>query len=112
MKRLLLLSVLVAATACGKTGAGAGGGIATSAPKTEEEKTLYAMGLALGRNVEPMSLTPAELSQVLKGLSDQALGQPTAVSLEEYGPKIQAFARPRAEAHTKAKAEKEKAKSK
>jgi FKBP-type peptidyl-prolyl cis-trans isomerase FkpA len=76
---------------------------------TDQEKTVYAMGVMLGRNLAPLSLTPAEIEIVKKGLSDSAAGKPPAVDLQTFGPKIQQFAQARAT--DRAKAEKDKSAS-
>jgi FKBP-type peptidyl-prolyl cis-trans isomerase FkpA len=65
----------------------AGAGLAT-----EKDKTLYALGLALSRNVSQLSLSPAELATVQQGLADGVLGRPAKVDLQTYGPKLQEFA--------------------
>jgi FKBP-type peptidyl-prolyl cis-trans isomerase len=62
---------------------------ADATPKTEDEKTIYALGLALSRNLATFQLTPDELKFVEQGLNDGVLNKKTAVTLEEYGPKIQ-----------------------
>lgn len=79
----------------------------TPALKTEEEKTLYAAGLFLGRNATSLGLTPAELEIVKRGFADAAGGAAPLVDLQTYGPKIQDLARARATA----RAEAEKARS-
>lgn len=56
---------------------------------TEEQKTLYAAGLMLGRNLAPLALTPAELEVVGKGIADAASGKTPQVELQTYGPKVQ-----------------------
>ncbi|HUI25691.1 MAG TPA: FKBP-type peptidyl-prolyl cis-trans isomerase [Candidatus Kryptonia bacterium] len=66
--------------------------------KTEEDKTLYAIGLFLARNVSPFNLTAPELELVKVGLSDGVLGKEKKVDLETYGPKIQEMAQSRASA--------------
>jgi len=59
-------------------------------PKTEDQKTLYAIGLVLSRNLAPFNLTEAELEYVKAGLSDGMNGKgQKAVDLQAYGPKIQ-----------------------
>ncbi len=73
--------------------AGAAGELAT-----DDQKTIYALGLALARNLEPFNLNASELSTLEKGLQDGALGVAPKVSLEEQAPKIQAFAKARASA--------------
>jgi FKBP-type peptidyl-prolyl cis-trans isomerase FkpA len=65
-------------------------------PKTDEEKTLYALGVALSRNLASFSLSPDELKIVEQGLSDGVAGDNLKVDMAEFGPKIQAFAKDRA----------------
>jgi FKBP-type peptidyl-prolyl cis-trans isomerase FkpA len=67
-------------------------------PKTEDEKTIYALGLALSQNLSSFNLTPAEIELVKAGLSDGASNKPTKVDLETYGPKIQQLQKSRATA--------------
>jgi FKBP-type peptidyl-prolyl cis-trans isomerase FkpA len=61
-------------------------------PKTDEEKTLYALGMSIGRSLSLFSLTPEQLEFVRAGLYAQVKGEKPAVSIDEYGPKIQALA--------------------
>jgi FKBP-type peptidyl-prolyl cis-trans isomerase FkpA len=70
------------------------GGSAT--PKTEDDKTLYALGLMLGRNISVFNLSEPELELVKAGLSDAVLKRKPAVELETYGPKLDGMARGRA----------------
>lgn len=62
---------------------------AGSPPQTDEQKTIYALGLALSRNLATFNLTPQELEFVEQGLSDGVLNKKPVVTLEEFGPKIQ-----------------------
>ena len=64
--------------------------------KTDDEKTLYAMGLVMGRNLAGLELSAADIEVLKIGLTDEALGKQKKVTLEEFGPKIQAFAQGRA----------------
>jgi FKBP-type peptidyl-prolyl cis-trans isomerase FkpA len=82
-------------------GAPAGGSM------TEDEKTLYTLGLMLGRSLPPWSLTPAEFEIVTRGLSDMAGGRTPLVDLNAYMPKVQQMSKARAAA----RAEGEKTKS-
>ncbi len=66
--------------------------------QTEDEKTVYALGLALSRNLQSFSLTPAELELVKMGLTDGVLNKEKQVDLDTYTPKIQALAQARAAA--------------
>jgi FKBP-type peptidyl-prolyl cis-trans isomerase FkpA len=64
-------------------------------PKTEEEKTIYALGMSIGRSIKNYDLTPAELEVLKKGLTDSATGAKPAVELEKYLPKLQPLAKGR-----------------
>jgi FKBP-type peptidyl-prolyl cis-trans isomerase FkpA len=66
--------------------------------KTDEEKTLYALGLALSQSLSSFKLTAAELEVVKAGLTDGALNREKKVELATFGPKIQELARTRAAA--------------
>ena len=58
-------------------------------PQTEEQKVLYALGLAMSTNIAVFGLSEAELEMVQSGLFDGVLGKPRKVELQTYGPKIQ-----------------------
>jgi len=64
--------------------------------QTEDDKTFYALGLALSRNLASFNMTPTELDRVKAGLTDGVLGKEKKVELETYGPKIQQLAQARA----------------
>ena len=55
---------------------------------TDEEKTIYAIGLSIARSLSPLDLSTDELEILKRALSDAAAGKP-AVKLEEWGPRIQ-----------------------
>ena len=91
----------------GAPGRGAPGRGASTAPKpavaapapltTDEQKTVYALGLMMGQSISMFNLTPAELELVKRALSDAAAGKP-ALELSEWGPKIQPLATSRSAA--------------
>ena len=64
--------------------------------QTDQDKTFYALGLAIGGNIKEFKLTTAELAFVTAGLSDSVLGKQAKVDLNTYGPKIQGIATERA----------------
>lgn len=66
--------------------------------KTDDEKTLYAMGIVMGRNLGSLGLSEAEMAILTQGMTDEVLGKPRKAELEQYGPKIQAFAQGKAAA--------------
>jgi FKBP-type peptidyl-prolyl cis-trans isomerase FkpA len=57
--------------------------------KTDEQKTLYALGLVLAQNLSTFALSPAELEVVKSGLTDGLTNKDKKVDLQTYGPKIQ-----------------------
>lgn len=59
--------------------------------KTDEQKTLYALGLIISQNLASFSLSAADLETVKAGLSDGVLKKEPKVPLETWGPKIQAL---------------------
>jgi FKBP-type peptidyl-prolyl cis-trans isomerase FkpA len=65
---------------------------------TEQDKTLYALGLAIGNNIKEFNLSPAELALVTSGMTDVVQGKQAKVDMQEYAPKLQAFAQQRAAA--------------
>jgi FKBP-type peptidyl-prolyl cis-trans isomerase FkpA len=65
---------------------------AANPPKTEEEKTLYAVGLAVARQTAVFNFTPTELEMVKQGLTDGTLGKTPALDLNDYSKKIQELA--------------------
>ena len=62
---------------------------------TDEQKTIYALGLSIYRSLGQFNLSPEELALVERAMSDSAAGKP-AIDLNVWGPKIQLFARERA----------------
>jgi FKBP-type peptidyl-prolyl cis-trans isomerase FkpA/FKBP-type peptidyl-prolyl cis-trans isomerase FklB len=63
--------------------------------QTEEEKTIYALGQIINRNLQSFALTDAELKIVQQGMTDGAHGVNTPADLEQYGAKIKDFERSR-----------------
>lgn len=57
--------------------------------KTEDDKTLYALGAAIGRNLASFDLTETELEKVKAGLGDVALHKEPKLDASSYFPKIQ-----------------------
>jgi len=68
---------------------------AQTTPTTEDEKTLYAIGMVLARNLEGLGLSTEELKMVEAGLMDATMGKESQVDLAVYGPQIQTFAQSR-----------------
>ncbi len=82
-------------------------GVASAqALKTDDEKMLYTIGLMTGQQLGVFQLSKADLQIVLRGIQDQLSGAKAQVSMQEYGPKLEAFARTRNETAGKAYEEK------
>jgi len=102
MKKLLVLPLaLLAAAPLGAAPpskpAAAPASAGASDLKTEEEKTLYALGLVISGNLATLRLTDHELEIVKIGITDGVHKAPK-VPLETYGPKVNEFAQNRAKA--------------
>ena len=107
MRKTWMFAVMLVVAGC-QTPSNSGGGAGAGAnPQTEDQKTLYALGLSIGRSISVFNLTPEELQYVQAGITSQVKGEEPKVKLEEYGPKFQQLAQTRSQA--KAVEEKKKA---
>ena len=57
-------------------------------PKSEDEKVLYAIGIAISQNLAWFNLSEAELKMVEQGIEDGVLNKTKKVDLQAYGSKI------------------------
>lgn len=87
----------------------AGSGTATSKPAprvakpapapvaltTDQEKTIYALGLSVYKSLGQFELSPHELEIIKRALADAAAGKP-ALDLNQWGPKIGPLSQERA----------------
>ena len=64
--------------------------------KTENDRTLYALGHTMGSNLKVLGLSAEELVTVIAGLRDAANGDEPQVDLNVFIPKIRDLARARA----------------
>src|SRR5205085_8073526 len=80
----------------GCTQTGVSGASAPQKIETEDEKTLYALGLLLGKNIKPFALKPEELAIVKAGLTDAVTDAKPQVEIDTYGPKVNELAQKRA----------------
>jgi len=84
---VIITTCLVSAVSCAQTGAP--GNVEAPKLETEEQKTLYALGLFLAsRNLKDFNLTPEELAIVKAGITDSVTGAKAQVELDTYGPKL------------------------
>jgi len=87
---VVTLGVVVGASTVGCNRMGGG-----RSPSSEDDKTLYALGMMMGRNLGTFNLKPDELKMVESGLTDMVLKKEHKVDLDKYGPKVDALARKR-----------------
>jgi FKBP-type peptidyl-prolyl cis-trans isomerase len=64
---------------------------AATTPTTDDQKTLYALGVLMSQSLSTFELKPEELAMVQKGLADGVSGGKTEVKAEEFIPKVQAL---------------------
>ncbi len=107
---LAIAAISAALTLAGCKGEGAESRSKTDSAvlETEDDKTLYVVGVSMGMNLAKLELSPAELEIVQAGIGDTVTGVEPRVSIQEYSPKIQALVQARAQR----KAEAEKVRSK
>jgi len=65
-------------------------------PTTDEQKTLYALGLAISQSLGSFSLSESELDLVKSGITDGVFKKAPKVDLQTFGPKIQQLQQARA----------------
>jgi FKBP-type peptidyl-prolyl cis-trans isomerase FkpA len=85
MRSLALPALLLAAT----------GAACAQDLKTEDDKTLYAIGAVVAKQLAVFNLSPAEFENVKRGLSDAMANKKLAVDPEQYQQKINQFAQAR-----------------
>ena len=87
-----VVSCLVTVLCLGTTAAFA----ATPEPTTDEQKTLYALGLAINQSLSNFSLSEPEFDLVKSGITDGFFKRPAKVDLQAFGLKIQQLQQARA----------------
>jgi FKBP-type peptidyl-prolyl cis-trans isomerase len=67
---------------------------ASTAPKPKpDQKTLYALGVLASKNLTDLSLSPAQVGMMEKGMADTLAGKKSLVDVAAYEPKVQEFAK-------------------
>jgi Domain amino terminal to FKBP-type peptidyl-prolyl isomerase. len=85
MRLLLTLFVLLAATSA----------LALDPPKSEDQKTLYAIGASVNRSLAVFNLSPSEFDRVMQGVQESHSGKNPGFEVTGYNQKIQELARAR-----------------
>ncbi|HTP49328.1 MAG TPA: FKBP-type peptidyl-prolyl cis-trans isomerase [Anaeromyxobacteraceae bacterium] len=76
--------------------------------KTDDDKTLYALGVLASKSFADFKLTPKELEIVERGMTDALTGKKLAIDPDAYQPKVQEFAQKRMAASGQERAAREK----
>jgi len=100
-----ILGVFLVLGACKPATPGATGDAAAATTtggtlRTDDERTLYALGMVMGTRMAPFNLTAPELAVVQRGIAAQVTGSTPEVNLQEWGPRIDQMARTRGEARS------------
>jgi FKBP-type peptidyl-prolyl cis-trans isomerase FkpA len=91
MKKLTAIAALLCTLSLTVCDADAAKKAKEQAPLTEDQKTLYALGVLMSQSLTTFELKPEELVQVQKGLADGVGGVKSDIKAEEYIPKVQAL---------------------
>jgi FKBP-type peptidyl-prolyl cis-trans isomerase FkpA/FKBP-type peptidyl-prolyl cis-trans isomerase FklB len=75
---------------------GGSSAFAASDPANDEQKTLYALGLAISQSLTPFSLSEGELEFVKAGMADGVLNRKARVDFQAFAPKVQQLQKARA----------------
>lgn len=89
MRHSLLSIALLALVACSQKSTPPAASAQSAELATDQDKTLYAIGLVLGQQVNDFKFTSGEIDIVSQGLKDAVLGHEPKAALDEYGPRIQ-----------------------
>jgi FKBP-type peptidyl-prolyl cis-trans isomerase FkpA len=71
------------------------GAYAGDSPKSDEQKTLYAVGASLAKSLAVFSFSESEFNEVLKGLTETVAGKKADFDTSAYNGKIQELAKVR-----------------
>jgi FKBP-type peptidyl-prolyl cis-trans isomerase FkpA/FKBP-type peptidyl-prolyl cis-trans isomerase FklB len=91
MSMRIVTIVLAAVVSLGGSSA-----FAASDPANDEQKTLYALGLAISQSLTPFSLSEGELEFVKAGMADGVLNRKARVDFQAFAPKVQQLQKARA----------------
>jgi FKBP-type peptidyl-prolyl cis-trans isomerase FkpA/FKBP-type peptidyl-prolyl cis-trans isomerase FklB len=72
---------------------------------SEDDKTLYALGILISQNLKGFQLTSTELDTVKQGLTDGVMNQPLKVEADKYRPQVEQLHQTRMAAAGKLEAE-------
>lgn len=91
MKQLTAIAAIICALALPACADAAKDKPKTEAPLTEDQKSLYSLGVLMSQSISSFELTPEEVAVVQKGIADGIAGKKTAEEAQADVPKIQAL---------------------
>jgi FKBP-type peptidyl-prolyl cis-trans isomerase len=89
MKTLTAIAAIICALALPACADAAKDKPKTEAPLTEEQKSLYSLGVLMSQSISSFELTPEEVAVVQKGLADGLSGKKSVEEAQADVPKIQ-----------------------
>jgi len=95
MKTLTAIAAIICALALPDCADAAKAKPKTEAPLTEEQKSLYSLGVLMSQSISSFDLTPEEVSVVQKGLADGLAGKKSVEEAQADVQKIQELQRGR-----------------
>jgi FKBP-type peptidyl-prolyl cis-trans isomerase FkpA len=102
----LVLSAAALVSACqSKTAPPPAADAAPAKVMSEEDKTLYALGVLISQNLKGFQLTSGELESVKQGLTDGVMNQTLKVEADKYRPQVEQLHQTRMAAAGKLEAE-------
>jgi FKBP-type peptidyl-prolyl cis-trans isomerase FkpA len=104
MRLIHVLLIALLSTACSKSAE-----TADVKLENEEQKTIYAIGVAISQQLKSFGLDQSEIDYVVKGIRDGMADKNGEITLEEYGAKITQLSQERAAVVAQRSAEKGKA---
>jgi FKBP-type peptidyl-prolyl cis-trans isomerase len=83
MKKIFFITLLLMTSACSKEAV-----TADVALETENQKTLYAIGMIISNQLQTFALSEEELAPIVQGMMDGIKGEPSQVDMGIYETKI------------------------
>ena len=83
MKKIFFITLLLMTSACSKEAV-----TADVALETENQKTLYAIGMIISNQLQTFALSEEELAPIVQGMMDGVKGEPSQVDMGIYEAKI------------------------
>lgn len=83
MKKIFFITLLLMISACSKEAV-----TADVALETENQKTLYAIGMIISNQLQTFALSEEELAPIVQGMTDGIKGEPSQVDMGIYEAKI------------------------